>query len=123
ALYGETDAVHFVGLEESSLAIVSAVEADSDDDVSERLESATSSAAAPDTRRLYDSLRRKVIEDGGPAFIARGAARVLQFPIEQSEHEPLVYGPFWQPGHLDGTVLLVGGKSDPGSVKLQTASD
>lgn len=120
-LYGEARAVHFVKVEESSLAIISAVEADADQDVSERLGTAESTRAPDDVRQAYHSLRRRIVEDGGPAYIARESARVLKFPTEQALDEPLVYGPFLQQGHLDGQVILIGGKSDPGSVKIQTA--
>ncbi len=119
ALYGEERAVHFVKLDPSSLAVVSSVEADSDDDVSERVNAADSEVAPHDVRRAYQSLRRCIIEDGCPAYIARGSAQILKFPIQQLADEPLIYGPFWQPGHLHGTIILIGGKSDPGSVKVQ----
>jgi hypothetical protein len=121
-LYGNEKAVHFLKLEESSLAVVSVVELDSDEDVSDRVQIADSDAAPAEVRRVYQALRRRVIEDGGPAYIARGPARVLEFSLEQAVNEPLIYGPFWQQGHLSGTVILLGGKSDPVSVKLQDAN-
>ena len=61
ALYGEERAVHFVKLDPSSLAVVSSVEADSDD-VSERVNAADSEVAPHDVRRTYQSLRRCIIE-------------------------------------------------------------
>jgi hypothetical protein len=120
ALYGEEAAVHFVRLEESSLAIVSAVEIDADPDVSERVQTADLSNAPPDVRSAYQSLQRQIAHDGGPAYIARGSSRILKFPTGAALVEPQrAYGPFWQSGHLDGRVILIGGKSDPVSVRLQ----
>jgi hypothetical protein len=119
ALYGEIDAVHFVRLEPSSCAIVSAIDPDEDPEVAERVQTADTGDAKPDAQRAFLSLIRRIREDGGSAYVARGTAKILTFPTGQAVNEPLVYGPFWQPGHFAGTVILIGGKSDPVSVKLQ----
>ena len=47
-----------------------------------------------------------------------GSARILSFRSTPNADEPLVFGPFWQSGYLIGSVILVGGKSDPASVKI-----
>ncbi len=122
ALYGEERAVHFVRVEESSLAVVSEIDFDADSDVAERLQTADSDVAPADLKRAYQSLRQRVTKDGGAAYVSKGSARILNFPNVQHPEEPLVYGPFWQSGHLSGTVILLGGKSDPVSVKLQDSN-
>ncbi len=43
----------------------------------------------------------------------------LSFPTGERQPQSPVYGPFWQRGHLTGVVILLGGKSDPVSVRLQ----
>jgi hypothetical protein len=120
ALYGDEDVVHFVGVETSSLAVVSGIDADADASVAERLEVADSDHAAPDIKRAFQSLSRRIAEDRGRrAYIARGDARVLDFAISGQQDDALAFGPFWQPGHLSGVVILLGGKTDRVSVKIQ----
>lgn len=120
ALYGE-EAVYFVGLEESSLAVLSGIEQEADAEVSERLQVADSEHAAPDLKRAFQSLSSRIAEDHGRAYIARGPARVLDFPTGERQEDSLTFGPFWQPGHLSGVVILLGGKTDRVSVKIQAA--
>ncbi len=118
-LYGE-EATYFVGLEESSLAVLSGVEQDADADVLDRLQVADSEHAAPEVKRAFSSLARKIAEDNGrQAYVARGSARVLTFPTGEAQNDSLAFGPFWQPGHLSGVVILLGGKTDRVSVKVQ----
>ena len=120
ALYGDEGVVHFVGLEPSSLAVVSGIEREADADVTDRLEVAGSDHAAPDIKKAFDSLSRRIAEDQGrKAYIARGPAEILRFPIGEKLDESLAFGPFWQPGHLSGVVILIGGKTDRVSVKIQ----
>jgi hypothetical protein len=121
-LYGHENAVHFVGVEESSLAILSDIGEDDEADVADRLQVAGSESAKPDTNRAFQSLRRKVQEDHGEAFIAKGTARIIDFPRQAANESQVSYGPFWQDGHLTGVVILIGGKTDRVSVKLQDAS-
>ena len=119
-LYGESASVHFVGIEAGSLVIASRSDPDADDEVSERLEAAAQeSEAPPDVRKALSAVRQLVQQDGDDAQIERDGAVVLTFPTGERQPDALVYGPFWQRGHLTGTVILVGGKSDPVSVKLQ----
>jgi hypothetical protein len=122
ALYGETEAVHFVRLESSSLAVVSSIEMESEPVVSDRVLAADSDDAPVDAKRAYQSLVRRINEDHGKAFVARGQARVLEFTTAIPLDEPTAYGPFWQSGHLTGKVILVGGKTDTVSVKIEDAN-
>jgi hypothetical protein len=68
-LHGAENAVHFVRVEPSSLALVSSVDADADSEVSDRLATADTPEAAPDVQRPYESLIRHIQQDGGPARI------------------------------------------------------
>lgn len=121
-LYGEEAAVHFVGVEESSLAIVSAIDIDADPEVSERIQAADTESASPDIRKAYQSLVKRIHEDSGSAFIKKGQARVLEFPSGERQAESPAFGPFWQAGHISGIVILLGGKTDRVSVKVQDAN-
>jgi hypothetical protein len=121
-LYGEQRCVHFVKVDSSSLAIVSAVEADADMEVSDRLRHADSDAASPDVKKAYQSLTKLISDDGGVAYIEKNSARVLEFPTGQLRRQQLAYGPFWQQGHLNGMVILLGGKTDRVSVKILDAN-
>lgn len=120
-LYGREDVLHFVGLEESSLAIRSRAEPQAEDEISDRVEAVAQDDASADVKQAYERLSKLVIEDRGTAaYIEREGTPLLRFPTgERIETQETVYGPFWQRGHLTGTVILLGGKSDPVSVKLQ----
>lgn len=119
ALYGDLGAVHFVGVEESSLAVVSAVEAEADPRVAKRLEGIQIDEGTPDAKRAFDSLDRKVAEDRGTAYVAGpGRARILTFPGARPGDVEPVFGPFWQDGALAGIVIGTLGKGDPVSVRL-----
>lgn len=119
-LYGEEAVVHFVGLEEGSLVVRSRAEPQGEDDVSGHIESARDESGPAETRRAYENIRRLAVQDHATsAWIEHQGATVLSFPVGERQEESVVYGPFWQRGHLSGTVILLGGKNDPVSVKLQ----
>lgn len=119
-LYGREDIVHFVGLETSSLAILSRPEAQAEDDVAERVEAAHQDDAPAESRRAFATLSKLIVEDRAEsAYIERQGATVLNFPTGEKREQETVYGPFWQRGHLTGTVILLGGKTEVVSVKLQ----
>lgn len=120
-LYGDEGAVHFLGLESSSLCVVSGVS--DEEDADERIASADTEVAAAPVKRAYQSLVRRI--SGGNAsyaFIEKGTARLLDFPTRAPQAEVQSYGPFWQQGQLSGTVILLGGKTDRATVKIQDAN-
>jgi len=119
-LYGGDAELHFSGLEESSLVVKSWPEPDAEDDVADRVETADQESAPTAPKRAYERLVRMAMEDRATtAHIERRGATILTFPMGGGLPAPVVYGPFWQRGHLTGVVILLGGKSDPVSVKLQ----
>jgi hypothetical protein len=120
-LYGESLA-YFVTLEESSLAIVSEVDAAAESEVLENLEAAEADDPSP-ARSAYTSIARRVTADGGrTAFVAKEGAKILRFPAGEPVVAELEYGPFWQAGYLTGTVILIGGRTETVSVKIQDAN-
>ena len=119
-LYGREEFVHFVGLETSSLAILSCPQAQAEDDVAERVETAHQDDAPAESRRAFATLTKLIAEDRAEsAYIERQGATVLSFSTGERREQETIYGPFWQRGHLTGTVILLGGKTDLVSVKLQ----
>jgi hypothetical protein len=120
-LYGDGANVYFAGLAESSLIVKSRLDLQSEDEVADRMEAANTESGPADVRRAYDTIRKLAVQDhAASAWIERQGAPVLQFPTGERQEESAVFGPFWQRGHLSGTVILLGGKSDPVSVKIQT---
>ena len=122
ALYGEEKAVHFIRVEPGSLQVVSRIDEESAASVAERIESADTDEPLGDAGRAYGQIQNLVNKDGHPAYIGRGPAKLLRFRSSSESNEPLTFGPFWQQGDLSGTVILVGGKGDPASVKLLDAN-
>ncbi len=123
-LYGEQSAVHFVRVESSSTAVVSAIEEEADTRVAERLVAVQlDENAPPEARQARESIARRAREDGGKApYIASGAARILTFPTGEAVEAEPTYGPFWQSGNLTGSVYRAGGKGKIVSMKLEDRS-
>ena len=118
---GETRSVHLVGIEDGSTIPVLAVDYD----------------AYPKLRQRADELRncegsehalkaRRAIEDDLAAddaeyaeLVDEAGARILHFAGARGTDEP-EYGPFSQPGTLDGVPIVIGGTDDPVPVHLQS---
>ncbi len=122
ALLGEKDHVHFVRIEEGSAVPVVAVEWESQPKVQRRVHDAKNNDGPEDARRAIESINRKLAEDNATAdLIDPQGARVLPFIGRRRETQP-EYGPFTQPGTLDGIVARIGGETadiDPIPVHIQ----
>ena len=124
-LLGEKPSVHFVQIESGSAVLVQDVDHVAYPKVRTRVHAIKRGDAAPDAQRAYESLNRRLAADNASGALMeaqsaalRTPARVLEFPGKKIIVDP-DYGPISQPGSLQGTVIVVGGESDPVPVHLQ----
>ena len=123
-LLGEKPSVHFVQIESGSAVLVQDVDHVAYPKVRTRVHAVKRGDAAPDAQRAYESLNRRLAADNASGALAeaqsgaQNPARVLEFPGKKTVVDP-EYGPVSQSGSLQGTVIVVGGESDPVPVHLQ----
>ena len=123
-LLGEKPSVHFVQIESGSAVLVQDVDRAAYPKVRTRVHAVKRGDAAPDAQRAYDSLDRRLAADNASGALMEGQTalqtpgRVLEFPGRRKVVE-LEYGPITQAGSLQGSVIVVGGESDPVPVHLQ----
>ena len=117
---GETHSVHLVSVEEGSTVPVLAVEWEAYRKVRQRANEVRNQEGSAHVLKA-----RRAIEDDLAADNARFAdlvdehgARILRFAGATRSDES-EYGPFSQPGSLDGVPIVVGGEHDPVPVHLQ----
>ena len=123
-LLGEKPSIHFVQIESGSAVLVQDVDHAAYPKVRTRVHAVKRGDAAPDAQRAYDSLDRRLAADNASGALMEGQTalqtpgRVLEFPGRTKVVE-LEYGPITQAGSLQGSVIVVGGESDPVPVHLQ----
>lgn len=127
ALLGEKENVHFVKVDDGSVALVQDVEHEHYPRVRERVHRVKHREGPTEALRAFDALERKLAEDNAIGELIEepevgaataGPARVLKFEgkyrfVEQE------YGPFTQIGELQGEVIVIGGEGDPVPVHLK----
>ena len=118
---GETKSVHLVGVEDGSTIPVLTVEHEAYPKLRQRVNEVRNCEGSE-----YVLKARRAIEDDLAADDAEFAelvdeegARILLFAGATGTDEP-EYGPFSQPGTLDGVPIVIGGKDDPVPVHLQS---
>jgi hypothetical protein len=123
-LLGEKPYVHFVEVENGSTVLVQDVEHEAYPKVRTRVHDVKRGEGAPDARRAYDTLNRRLATDNASGVLIEEvepnepAARVLDFPGRRMFVES-EYGPLTQAGALQGVVIMVGGESDPVPVHIE----
>jgi hypothetical protein len=120
-ILGERQSVHFHRVEGGSTAPVINVDWEAFPKVSSRANAVKNNEGPDDALRSKLSLERRLAEDnaeGAELVRATTGARVIYFH-GKARVSDLEYGPFNQPGHLTGSVIMVGGKNDPVSVHLE----
>jgi hypothetical protein len=121
-LFGETDHVHFVGLEEGSLQQVVKVEFEAVPKVEDRMTKARRNEGPAEAVQAIKNINRMLRDDNGVGFVARKrGATIIKFPGR--EEKPVSFGFIAQEGSLDGVVNVVGGDSDPCPVHLKSTDD
>lgn len=121
-LLGEKSEVHFVRLEAGSTALAWRLETEAVPKVDERLRRVSYREGPVEAIVAGERLDRRLREDGGDGYIARpGGSKILEFPgAKRNVHRP--FAPFWQRGHLNGVVVLVGNKKGKSSALDRTSS-
>lgn len=111
-ILGEPKYVHLVGIEEGSVELVHAVDADANTNVRARVEAVGKGQGPRDAQTAYLSVNEYLREDGARGVLRERATgpRILEFPGREDAEEafPLVN----QPGHIFGIVVRVGGTGD-----------
>lgn len=118
-IFGETSKVHFVEIQEGSAVLVNKVEHEAIAAVERQLKDIEKGTASKPAMKAYRNMNNRLRADkttGSLGDKSRGV--ILQFPgVEASDATS--FGPFNQPGTLDGKIILVGGTNDPVPVHLQ----
>ena len=119
-LFGEDQNVHLIKIEKSSTVPVVLVDREAEPKVRERLNAVVRRDAPPEAMRAAASIDEKLRKDNAKGkVIAPTGDNLIVFP-GKDHVEPLIYGPFTQPGIIIGMPIMVGGKNDPVPVHLQT---
>jgi hypothetical protein len=118
-LLGNTEKVHFVRLRKGSTSLVHEVEWEAAPKVKERIRAIRQSEAPPDVMKAYGSIDHRLASDNAVGCLIEPLQhKVLEFP-GRSRTASGAFGPFTQPGTLDGIPIMVGGKLDPVPVHLE----
>ena len=119
-LLGETKSVHFVRLEGGSTVPVVAVEWEALPKVKKRANDVRNNEGPQEARRAKEAIERDLASDNAEYgdLLDQHGARVLRFPGAK-QVAAQEFGPFSEPGTLDGVPIVVGGENDPVPVHLQ----
>ncbi len=118
-LLGEVERVHFARLEAGSAVLVQYVESAALPKVRERIRTIATEEPVPDVARAYETLNRRLAGDNAIGSLRESTgSEVIRFPGRE-RLQPLTFGPFNQPGILDGVLIRVGGRDDTVPVHLQ----
>ena len=110
SLFGEKGTVHFVRLEGGSTALVSRIEREAERKVQNRLHAVKNNEGPIEARDAFERLDDRLTDDNATGRLETiEGAHILQFPGRERTTE-LQYGPFNEPGTIQGQVILVGGR-------------
>lgn len=118
-LFGHAERVHFAGLEAGSTCVVQRVDPEAAPEVERRLLAVAENKAPQDAATAFKALNQRLADDRATGSLCEGGgAEVIRFPgCDQAL--PLRFGPFNQPGVLDGVLIRVGGQDETVPVHLQ----
>lgn len=108
-LLGSSPSVHFKGVEKGSAVLLADVDPQVREPVRRRVRSLHDGSATKDALRAASALD-KLLEDDGTSGRLVGGDNVIRVDFPgKLRPRPLRYGPFRQPGSLDGIVTKIGG--------------
>lgn len=109
-LLGEKASVHFVRLEPSSTAMALKIEREAQPKVDARVRGVSYRQGPVEALTASARLDRRLQSDNADGYIKKpDGGKILEFPgVKRLVHTP--YAPFWQTGHIDGFVVLVGNR-------------
>jgi hypothetical protein len=122
-LLGHKERVHFIEVGEGSATLVHAVEAPAYPKVLDRVAAVRSSDAPTDAVKAFQALEHMLRDDGAQAELRRrsdtaSTGKLLSFPGASGQLDEK-YGPFNQPGQLQGVPINVGGKTTLVNINLE----
>jgi hypothetical protein len=119
-ILGETRSVHLVRIEAGSTVPVLAVDWESLPKVRKRAHEIRSDEGSAEACAARRAIERDLAEDNAPFgdLLDHQGTRLLRFPGVQVGAD-IEYGPFSQPGTLDGVPIVVGGQKDLVPVHLK----
>ncbi|MGY4511362.1 hypothetical protein [Bradyrhizobium sp. USDA 3650] len=108
-LLGQTQNVHFERLQSGSSVVVARVDDQAVEGVRDRVRQVHTGVGPREALKAYGSIDALLRQDRASGSLSSDVLGVvIPFPgIERPE--PLMFGPYWQDGSLDGEVIRVGG--------------
>ena len=122
-LFGQTEHVHFDRVASGSAVLVQHVEGSYDDQVRERLNTASDPKRVPDdVAAAVESINIRLGKDGATGRLRdERDAQIIYFP-GRDRPQPRSFGPFKQTCAFDGVLIRIGGKDDTVPVHLQAGA-
>ncbi len=118
-MFGEEASVHFDRVEDGCTMPVIRVEHEAVPKVNHRIYLVKEKEGPSDAMSAYNRLDERLRKDNADGFIlAPDESSVLVFPGVKRQ-PPLVYGPFWQAGTLEGIPIKIGGSKESVPVHLE----
>jgi hypothetical protein len=121
-LLGHPHSVHFVRVDESSLALVHQVDPPDIPKVSERLRAVAHDQpnAPSDAMAAYHAINARLESDNTTGEVFAGS-NVIQFPGKTTpKPEPVIVGPIFQRDTIIGIPIMIGGRRDMVPVHIET---
>jgi hypothetical protein len=122
-LLGEEPSVHFARLAKGSTKVICRVQREATPKVDDRLARVKVGEGPPEARRAVRDIDNMLRDDNASgALLDEDGAEIIPFPGNRRiVDQP--YGPFNQPGALDGVVIRVGGKTKQVPIHLLDRQD
>lgn len=119
-LLGEKESVHFLRLDAGSTQLVHRIEPEAVPKVEERLRQVRTGDGPKEARRAAAEIDRRLAADNASGVLKEETgAEILPFLGIDRFVEP-EFGPFNEPGSLDGVVIRVGGQRQKVPIHLET---
>ena len=119
-LLGEKASVHFVRLEPGSTQLVHRIDHEAVPKVEERLRRVKTGSGPSEAQRAAAEINLRLAADNASGVLKEEAgAEIIPFPGINRFVEP-EYGPFNEPGSIDGVIIRVGGQRQKVPVHLET---
>ena len=119
-LLGEKPSVHFVRVAEGSTQITHRIDHEAIPKVDERLRLVKTGAAPHEAQRAAAGINQRLAADNATGVLVEEAGtEIIPFPGISIFIEP-EFGPFNEPGNIDGVVIRIGGQTENVPVQFET---
>lgn len=118
SLLGEHKSVHFLRIKKGSVRIVHEIEYEAEPKVRERIRIVTAGDDQDDEANPIRRINKRLAQDNASGVLWGPEGRIVDFPGKKQFTQPQ-FGPFNQPGTIDGIPIRIGGETDPVPVHLQ----